>query len=64
MPAYKRTAADTVELPDLGLTVAPGDVVDLPDGMYEDYADAGFAPVDPTKKSTPDAVPAADAPQE
>ena len=66
MPAYTRTAADTVELPDLGLTVAHGDTVELPEGMYDDYAAAGFEPAASAPKNvpTPDAVPAADATQE
>ena len=36
MPKYTRTIDQTVELPDLGLTVNFGDVVDLPDDFFSD----------------------------
>ena len=56
---FKRTAEHTIELPDLGLVVAFGDVVDIPDAFFANAAQAaalGFTPV----KSKPAAAPAAD----
>ena len=57
MPKYTRTIDATVELPDLGLTVNFGDVVDLPEDFFVDSDQAvasGFTLV--TTKSTPAVV--------
>ncbi len=64
MSKYTRTIDSTVELPDLGLTVHFGDVVDLPADFFtdSDHATAsGFTPVPSTKTTTATAVPAAPA---
>ena len=54
MPKYTRTIDQQVELPDLGLTVNFGDVVELPADFFTDSDHAvasGFTPT-PSAKST------------
>lgn len=55
MAKYTRTIDSTITLPDLGLTVKFGDVVDLPADFFvdEDQAVAsGFAPASSVKSSS------------
>lgn len=61
MPKYTRTEDSTVQLPDLGLTVNFGDVVELPADFFtsdEQALAAGFTPTTATKSKSADAAPA------
>jgi len=52
MPKYTRTIDQQVELPDLGLTVNFGDVVELPQDFFADSDQAiasGFTPTTPSQ---------------
>ena len=66
MPSYLCTAGEVVVLPDAGLTVSPGDTVDLPDGFFVDDVQAvgcGFTLTTKSSKKTAE-VPVEPAPTE
>ena len=59
MPKYSRTVDSTVELPDLGLVVHFGDVVEIPADFFTDADHAlasGFTPVGVAKATSAPSV--------